>query len=177
MHVNATHIIYTIGHSTHPLEAFLQLLHTYKIQILVDIRSLPGSKKFPQYNIENLQTSLPNAGIEYMHLKDLGGLRKVSKNSKNTSWHNASFRGYADYMETQEFIAAIQNLEKIASKKTTVIMCAEVLWWRCHRSMISDYLKTKGWTVMHILSDTKTEAHHFTAPAKIINGILTYHEQ
>lgn len=176
MHENSTHIIYTIGHSTHPLDEFIQILHRYKIQILIDIRSLPGSKKFPQYNIENLQTSLPNAGIEYLHLKNLGGLRKVSKNSKNTSWHNASFRGYADYMETEEFTESIQDLEKIASEKTTVIMCAEVLWWRCHRSMISDDLKSEGWTVIHILSHTKTEEHHYTAPAKIINGKLSYHE-
>lgn len=166
--------IWTIGHSTHTLEEFMELLHTYKINLLIDVRSLPGSNKFPQFNKENLEISLPKEGITYKHLLILGGRRKVSKTSKNTAWHNASFRGYADYMETDAFKEGIEELEKFAENKRVAIMCAEALWWRCHRSMIADYLKVEGWTVIHILSNTKSQEHRFTAPAKVIDNKLSY---
>lgn len=168
--------LWTIGHSTHPLEEFLSLLHTYNIELLIDVRSLPGSNKFPQFNKENLEISLPKAGISYEHLLSLGGRRKISKTSKNTVWHNASFRAYADYMETEAFKDGIEELKDEAQEKRVAIMCSEVLWWRCHRSMIADQLKSEGWTVIHILSAKKTEEHRYTAPAKIIDGELVYGE-
>lgn len=168
--------LWTIGHSTHPIEEFISILHAYHIEMLIDVRSLPGSNKFPQFNKENLEISLPKANISYKHLLILGGRRKVSKTSKNAAWHNASFRGYADYMETDAFKEGIEELKKLAEHKKVVIMCAEVLWWRCHRSMIADELKSKGWTVIHIMSATKSEEHRYTAPAKIVDGKLTYAE-
>ncbi len=169
-------ILWTIGHSTHPLEEFISILQAYDIQMLIDVRSLPGSKKFPQFNKENLEISLPEEGISYKHLLILGGRRKVSKTSKNTAWHNASFRGYADYMETDPFKEGIKELKELAEHQKVAIMCSEVLWWRCHRSMIADKLKSEGWTIIHILSPTKSEEHRYTAPAKIVNGKLSYEE-
>ena len=169
-------MLWTIGHSTHPIEEFISILHAYQIEMLVDVRSLPGSNKFPQFNKENLEISLPNEGISYKHLLILGGRRKVSKTSENTAWHNASFRAYADYMETDAFKEGIKELKELAKHKKVAIMCSEVLWWRCHRSMIADQLKSDGWIVMHILSLTKAEEHPYTAPAKIVNGKLTYRE-
>lgn len=169
--------IYTIGHSTHTLAAFLEMLQSFSINTLVDIRSLPGSRKFPQFDKENLMISMPEAGIKYLHSAALGGRRKVKKDSKNTRWNNTSFRAYADYMETTEFENAVEELEKIALEKTTAYMCAEALWWRCHRSMVSDFLKAKGWTVLHIMAPGKTQEHRYTAPARIVEGAVCYTEE
>lgn len=166
--------LWTIGHSTHTLQEFIALLHTYHIEMLVDVRSLPGSNKFPQFNKENLEISLPKEGISYTHLLKLGGRRKVSKTSKNTAWRNTSFRAYAEYMETNDFKEGIEELKKLAEHKNVAIMCSEVLWWRCHRSMIADELKSEGWTAIHILGLNKSEEHPYTAPAKIVNGKLSY---
>ncbi|HRP01606.1 MAG TPA: DUF488 domain-containing protein [Candidatus Kapabacteria bacterium] len=166
--------IYTIGHSTHPIDEFIDILKHYSIEVLIDIRSLPGSRKFPQFNKENLEISMPNSGIEYVHLLGLGGRRRVRKDSTNNRWHNDSFKGYADYMETKEFEISINMLEDIAKNKMSCYMCAEVLWWRCHRSMVSDYLKNNNWEVLHILSKNSTQQHKYTEPAQIINGKLTY---
>lgn len=137
-------IIYTIGHSTHSAETFLEMLKSFKVETLVDIRSFPGSRNFPQFNQENLNEVLDGHGIRYIHLKDLGGRRKVQKDSKNHRWRNASFRAYADYMETPEFENALHELEKIATESPTAYMCSEAVWWRCHRSLVSDYLKASG---------------------------------
>lgn len=169
--------LWTIGHSTRSLEEFVGLLKAYKIEVLADIRSLPGSNKFPQFNKENLETELPKNGIAYCYLKELGGLRKKKKDSHNTVWRNLSFRNYADYMETETFLRGIKELEETAADKRTCICCAEAVWWRCHRSMVSDYLKSIGWTVYHILSDKKIEKHPYTQPAKIVNGKLVYGEK
>ncbi|HQW43712.1 MAG: DUF488 domain-containing protein [Chitinophagaceae bacterium] len=169
-----THTIYTIGHSTHSLDEFLNLLRSFDIKIIADIRSLPGSRRFPQFNMENLKISLEETGIQYIHLADLGGRRKMKKDSKNNRWNNDSFRGYADYMETNEFENAIVYLEDIALAQRTAYMCSEAVWWRCHRSMVSDYLKVRGWQVMHIMGIGKAEEHPYTAPARIVNGALTY---
>ena len=169
-------ILWTIGHSTHSLEEFISTLHTYNIELLIDVRSLPGSNKFPQFNKENLEISLPNQSISYKHNSLLGGRRKVAKDSKNTAWLNTSFRGYADYMDTDAFKTGIEQVEVDAHEKNVAIMCAEVLWWRCHRSMIADELKSRGWKVIHILSSIKTQEHRYTAPAKIIKGKLVYSE-
>lgn len=168
------HTVYTIGHSTHTFEVFLEMLQSFKIEVLADIRSLPGSNKYPQFNKEALQISLPENNIEYLHLLDLGGRRRVKKDSHNNRWRNDSFKGYADYMETPEFETAIQNLEQIANKKITAYMCAEAVWWRCHRSMVSDYLKAKGWNVQHIMAVGKTQEHTYTSPAIIIGDKVSY---
>lgn len=166
--------IYTIGHSTHSLEVFLAMLHSFNIKIVVDIRRFPSSRKFPQFDQENLKLALEKDGIQYLHMIDLGGRRKANKDSKNTRWNNESFRGYADYMETTAFEIAVNKLEEIALKKTTVYMCSEALWWRCHRSMVSDYLKAKLWTVLHITGIGKVQEHKYTAPARVIDNNLFY---
>lgn len=169
--------IWTIGHSTRKFEEFLELLQSQNIQTLVDVRHYPGSRKFPQYNKENLREALQKENIGYIHLVDLGGRRKPEPNSKNDAWRNASFQGYADYMETEPFHNALQTLKEIASTQKTVIMCSEAVWWRCHRSMIADALKTEGWTVLHIISENNVPRHPFTSPAKVINGKLDYSQQ
>lgn len=166
--------IYTIGHSTHNLAEFLDMLHSFDIKILADIRSLPGSRKFPQFDKENLIISLAETGIQYIHMTDLGGRRKVKKDSKNNRWNNDSFKGYADYMETKEFEMGIIKLENIASEQSTSYMCSEAVWWRCHRSMVSDYLKAKGWTVLHIMAKGKVQEHKYTSPARIVDGQVSY---
>ena len=168
--------IYTIGHSTRTLEEFIEMLQSFEIQHLVDIRGLPGSNKYPQFNKENLGVVLPEIGIAYTHLTLLGGRRKVHKDSKNTRWHNESFRAYADYMETYDFEKGIAQLIAIAEKETTAYMCAEAVWWRCHRSMVSDYLKAKGWQVNHIMGIGKREPHRYTAPARIIGDKVMYYD-
>src|ERR1035437_6440728 len=166
--------IWTIGHSTRPFEEFVAMLHSFQIEIVADIRSFPGSRKFPQFNKEALEISLPPNNIQYIHLKNLGGRRKVNPDSKNTSWRHMAFRGYADYMETDAFKEGIKELEMIALKQRTSYMCSEAVWWRCHRSMVSDYLKVYGWKVMHIMGIGKEQEHPYTAPAGIINGELSY---
>lgn len=166
--------IWTIGHSTHPLDDLVAMLQSFQIEIVADIRSSPGSRGFPQFNKEALQISLPENNIQYVHLKELGGRRKVSPDSKNTVWRHPAFRGYADYMETDTFKEGIRELEKIAMKQRTAYMCSEAVWWRCHRSMVSDYLKVHDWKVMHIMGVGKEEEHPYTAPARVEKGKLTY---
>lgn len=156
------------------LEEFIAMLKSFNIELLADIRSFPGSRKFPHFNKENLPASLAENNIEYIHLKNLGGRRKVNPDSCNTGWRVAAFRGYADYMETESFKKAIHELEQIASTKRVAYMCAEAVWWRCHRSLVSDYLKNEGWTVLHIMGVGKSTEHPYTAPAKIMNGKLNY---
>lgn len=168
------HQIWTIGHSTRELPDFISLLADNRIRLLADVRTLPGSTKYPQYNQENLVKSLPQAGIDYVYFKGLGGLRKSHKNSKNTVWRNASFRAYADYMETDEFIKSVDALITAAKQKRVCLCCSEAVWWRCHRSMIADYLKCKGWKVNHIMGRGKTEEHPYTQPARIVGGQLFY---
>jgi uncharacterized protein (DUF488 family) len=166
--------IWTIGHSTRSIEDFIEMLQAFKIELLVDIRSFPGSRRFPQFNKENLADSLLTNKIEYVHILRLGGRRTPKKDSKNTGWKHESFRGYADYMETEYFKKGIEELIEIAEKRKTAIMCSEAVWWKCHRSLISDHLKHKGWMVMHIMDKTKAEEHPYTQAAKIINGELDY---
>lgn len=167
-------IIYTIGHSTHSLPEFIDMLQSFNIKTLVDIRSMPGSRKFPQFNMENLDTSMKENGIKYLHFPDLGGRRKVKKDSRNDRWNNDSFRGYADYMETSDFKTAIQKLEILALEQPTVYMCAEAVWWRCHRSMVSDYLKARKWIVHHIMGIKKFQEHTYTQPARIVDENVLY---
>ncbi len=169
-----THTLWTIGHSTRNIEDFISLLKEHHIEIVADIRSLPGSNKYPQFNQETLSISIEKAGMEYQYWKGLGGLRKKHKDSKNTVWRNASFRNYADYMDTDTFKENADKLMEVARQKRTCICCAEAVWWRCHRSMVADYFKSKGWTVLHIMAPGKTEEHPYTQPAKIISGRLIY---
>ncbi len=150
------------------------MLHSFNIELIADVRSYPGSRRYPQFNKEALKISLPQNNIQYVHLINLGGRRKANPDSKNTSWRNVSFRGFADYMETGLFKEGINELVQSAIKLRTACLCSEAVWWRCHRSMISDYLKSEGWNVMHILDIGKSEEHPYTAPAKIVQGVLNY---
>ncbi len=168
--------IWTIGHSNRSIEVFIAMLHSFEIKVLADIRSMPGSRKWPHFNQDALQRSLIEVGITYIHMPALGGRRKALKDSHNTAWHNKAFMGYADYMETDEFKNGIAELEAIALKEPTAYMCSEAVWWRCHRSLVSDYLKVKGWTVMHIMDVDKSSEHPYTSPAKPIQGNLFYTE-
>ena len=166
--------VWTIGHSTRPIEEFVEALRSLEIKVLVDVRSFPGSRRHPQFNKERLRASLAVDGIEYQHFPELGGRRRVTPNSLNMAWRNESFRGYADYMETEDFRRGITRLLDVAGACRTAIMCAEAVWWRCHRSLISDYLKAKSVEVMHIMAPGKSEAHPFTSAARIVNGELSY---
>lgn len=166
--------MWTIGHSTRSLDEFIGLLRENSIEALADVRSLPGSRKFPHFNAEKLAESLPAASIEYVPFKQLGGRRKVRKDSPHTVWRHPAFRGYADYMDTDDFKKGIEDLLELARQKRTAIMCSEAVWWRCHRSMISDYLKSIGVTVIHIMATGKTEEHPYTSAATIVDGQLVY---
>ena len=167
--------IWTIGHSTRTIDVFISLLEEHGVKSLADVRSLPGSKRYPQFNKEALADSLGKAEIRYEHFPELGGRRKAKPESKNSVWRNASFRGYADYMETDEFHQGVMRLLDLAADVgPTAIMCAEAVWWRCHRSLISDYVKARGIEVMHILDANKTEPHPYTSAARIVDGKLSY---
>jgi uncharacterized protein (DUF488 family) len=169
-----TYQIWTVGHSTHSGEVFGQIILAHDIETLVDVRSFPGSRRFPQFNKSALAQSLSKLGIKYEHAPALGGRRQARKGSQNTAWRNTSFRAYADYMETEEFERGVRELLELAAEARTAVMCAEALWWRCHRSLIADYLKVAGHWVVHIIDATKTEEHPFTAAARIVNGELSY---
>ena len=170
-------IIFTIGHSTRSPEHFITMLQSFEIKVLVDIRNYPGSKRYPHFNKENLEASMPANGIQYVHIKLLGGRRTPKKDSKNIAWKNVAFRGYADYMATDDFKKGIEELEALVANQRTAYMCSEAVWWRCHRALVSDYLKTNGWTVYHIMETGKAAEHIYTKPAKIIDGKLFYGEQ
>lgn len=166
--------IWTIGHSSHTLSEFLEMLKSFQIQLVADIRSFPGSRRCPHFNRENLEMSLSQNGINYRHLIGLGGRRKAKAGSVNTGWKVAAFRGYADYMETVDFTAAADELERLGTDSRTAYMCAEAVWWSCHRSLVSDYLKSRGWTVTHIMGVGTGKEHPYTAPARITDGRLSY---
>ena len=167
--------VWTIGHSTRSIDDFVSLLKANGIRLVADVRSLPGSKRYPQFNKETLADSLGKVGIRYEHFPQLGGRRKPREDSRNTAWRNASFRGYADYMETKEFDKGAKRfLDLAADAGPAAIMCAEAVWWRCHRSLISDYLKAHAIDVIHILDAKKTEPHPYTSAARIVNGRLSY---
>lgn len=167
-------LIFTIGHSTQPIAEFVELLETYGIQEIIDVRTIPKSRHNPQFNSEQLARSLKENRIHYKHLKKLGGLRHASKDSINLGWRNASFRGFADYMATPEFLEGLEVLMKIAGGKRTAFMCAEAVPWRCHRSLIADALIKKGWIVRDIMSRTSTPKHRLTPFLKVKSGVLVY---
>jgi uncharacterized protein (DUF488 family) len=167
-------ILWTIGHSTRPIDEFLALLKTHHIQQLVDVRTIPRSRHNPQFNTDVLAKSLKHEGLNYRHLPELGGLRKGKKDSINDGWRNASFRGYADYMQTEEFWRALNELTADSQELRTTIMCAEAVPWRCHRSLIADALVTKDWEIRHIMSETKADPHQLTSFAVVKDGLLHY---
>jgi uncharacterized protein (DUF488 family) len=162
--------VWTIGHSNRTLQDFLELLQANAIHALADVRRFPGSRRYPHFGQELLAQSLSKAGIEYIHLPELGGRRGTRADSHNTAWRHPAFRGYADYMETPEFERGIERLLVVARAKPAAIMCAEALWWQWHRGLISDWLKARGHTVMHIMRPGKVEEHPFTTAASIIDG-------
>jgi uncharacterized protein (DUF488 family) len=166
--------IWTVGHSTRSADEFNAILVGYEIRALVDVRSFPGSRRYPHFNKPELSNSLEAAGILYAHNPKLGGRRHSNPHSKNTAWKNASFRAYADHMDSDEFKQGIDDLLEVAGKIRTAIMCAEALWWRCHRSLIADFLKSEGFVVIHILDARKTEPHAYTSAARIVSGHLSY---
>jgi uncharacterized protein (DUF488 family) len=169
-------IIFTIGHSTHPLDEFVAILQSFSISLVADVRNFPGSKRYPHFNKEILEASLYKNNIRYMHFKELGGRRKPIGGSTNTRWRNAAFRGYADYMESGAFKESISKLQETAMKERVAYMCAEAVWWSCHRSLISDYLKIRGWKVMNIMARGKADEHPFTSAARIVDRELRYDE-
>ena len=166
--------IWTIGHSTLPIESLLDALAAHAIALLVDVRRFPRSRRHPQFNRDALAPSLASRGIDYAHYEALGGRRPPRADSHNTAWRNDGFRGYADYMETPAFAGAIEELLRQAATRRVAIMCAEMLWWQCHRGLIADYLKAGGHEVTHIGAHHKTERHPYTSAARIIDGRLSY---
>lgn len=166
--------IWTVGHSTLPIEDFLALLAAHRIVAVADVRRFPMSRRHPQYNRDPLHRALAQAGLRYLAFPDLGGRREPRADSTNTAWRNASFRGYADYMDTPAFGAAADRLAAAASAQHTAVMCAEALWWRCHRGLIADYLQTRGLTVLHIMPTGEGVAHPLTSAARLIDGHLSY---
>lgn len=166
--------IFTIGHSTHPIVEFIELLKSNGIEEVADIRTIPKSRFNPQFNKETLSTYLRNRGIGYRHMKSLGGLRHSRNDSPNTGWKNLSFRGYADYMQAEEFKKAIEELAEIARNKTTVIMCAEALPWKCHRSLVGDALTIRGFEVEDIMGPNKLNRHKLTPWARVEGERIVY---
>ncbi|MBS0440163.1 MAG: DUF488 domain-containing protein [Proteobacteria bacterium] len=166
--------IWTIGHSTRTTAEFLGMLEANAIEAIADVRRYPGSRKNPQFNPDTLRASLADTDIDYVAFPELGGRRHPRPDSRNTVWRNEAFRGYADYMQTPEFSAGMDRLLELAQHKRTAIMCAEAVWWRCHRSLIADWLKVRGIDVQHILAAGKTQPHPYTSAARVENGMLTY---
>jgi uncharacterized protein (DUF488 family) len=166
--------VWTIGHSTRILDEFIQILRSNEIACLVDVRSFPGSRRYPQFNRKELSEALKGAGIEYRHLASLGGRRKAAADSLNTAWRNESFRAYADHMASEEFKRGVGELLEVARDKRTAIMCAEAVWWRCHRGLISDYLKSERVEVIHLIDEVRSETHPYTTAARIVDGRLSY---
>jgi uncharacterized protein (DUF488 family) len=170
-------ILFTIGHSTHTLDAFIKLLALEKIAVLVDVRTIPRSRHNPQFNFATLPDELLRSGIAYMHMKELGGLRRARADSANNGWENASFQGYADYMQSAVFEEALQKLIGAAQIERTAIMCAEAVPWRCHRLLIADALTVRGIQVRHILSACRIKTHVVTKMAQVDGIRITYPRQ
>jgi uncharacterized protein (DUF488 family) len=172
--IPTTPVIFTIGHSTHPIDEFMALLQAHGVQALADVRTVPKSRHNPQFNSDALAHSLNAAGLEYLHIPKLGGLRRPAKDSPNTGWRNLSFRGYADYIAQPEFEAGLQALLDLANRLPLVIMCVEAVPWRCHRSLIGDALLQRGWQVRDIMTLTSAPAHRPTPFLKVVAGRLLY---
>ena len=169
-----TEIVYTIGHSTHPIDEFIQILHAFEIEKVVDMRTIPKSRHNPQFNENELGEELRKHHIEYARLEGLGGLRHTTKTSINTAWRNTSFRGFADYMQTPEFSRALDELIDLAKEKRIAIMCAEAVPWRCHRSLIGDALLVQNIKVEDIFDENTSQPHRITGWAKVDGNKITY---
>lgn len=166
--------LWTIGHSTKRIEDFLELLRSHRIHRLVDVRTIPRSRHNPQYDTEELAAHLKKVKLTYLHMPQLGGLRKAKKDSVNIGWKNASFRGYADYMQSEQFQRALEQLMAESRERPTAVMCAEAVPWRCHRSLIADALLIRGWAVRHIMTKTKADTHRLTRFAVVEADRITY---
>jgi len=169
-----TATIWTIGHSTHPIEDFLALLATYRVETIADVRRFPGSRKYPHYGQQALASTLAAHGVGYAWLPALGGRRRAAPDSPNTGWRSAAFRGYADYMASAAFTQGMAQLLELANGSHTALMCAEAVWWRCHRALIADALCVGGIEVVHILDATHSAPHPMTQPARVVDGRLSY---
>ena len=167
-------VVLTVGHSTRAQDAFIALMQAHAVKQLADVRTIPRPRHNPQFNRERIASALQKAGIRYVHMKALGGLRHPLSNSLNTGWHNASFRGYADYMQTREFAQGLRRLMRMAKTKRTAIMCAEAVPWRCHRALIGDALLAHGYAVEEIQSLKRTRPHVLTPWARVVGSKITY---
>jgi uncharacterized protein (DUF488 family) len=166
--------IWTIGHSTRPLSEFLSLLAHYRLEAVADVRRFPGSRRYPQYASEALASELAERSIDYQWLPALGGRRRPRPDSPNSGWRNASFRGYADHIASAEFTEGLSALLDLSRNRRTTLMCAEAVWWRCHRALIADVLRIRGFEVLHVLDEKHATAHPYTSPARIVEGQLSY---
>jgi uncharacterized protein (DUF488 family) len=166
--------LYTIGHSTHSLEDFISSVRAHSVKAIADVRLIPRSRRYPHFNDESLAISLPETGIDYLPFKDLGGRRKARPDSINLGWRNESFRGYADFLQTDNFRKSLDRLIDAAKERPTAIMCAEAVPWRCHRSLIADAMVVRGWEVLDIMSRTSAKEHKLPDFAKVEDGVLTY---
>jgi len=166
--------IWTIGHSTRPLQQFLALLEQYQVQAIADVRRFPGSRRHPQFCQDAFKNALAVHGLVYHWIPALGGRRRPRPNSPNTAWRNTSFRGYADHIESDEFAAGLNELLELGGRLRTALMCAELLWWRCHRALIADVLSVRGMEVVHILDEKKAIPHPYTSAAHVVHGRLSY---
>jgi len=167
-------VLYTVGHSRQPIDEFLRMLRHYGIELLIDIRTVPKSRHNPQFGQQELQRSLEAAGLGYRHMKSLGGLRRAAKDSINTGWQNQSFRGYADYMQTEAFGSAVEELLAARAAARVAVMCAEAVPWRCHRSLLGDALLLRGVEVFDILSEKSSRPHKLTPFARVDGTSITY---
>jgi uncharacterized protein (DUF488 family) len=168
-------LVFTIGHSTHPIEHFLELLGAHRIALVADVRSFPSSRRWPQFNQDALAESLRRAGIEYQWFQSLGGRRHgVRPDSPHIAWEHPAFRSYADYTDSAEFEAGLAELTQMAARVRAAYMCSEGLWWRCHRRIISDNLVVRGWKVEHVLPNGKLSAHALAPFARIADGRIIY---
>ena len=172
--MNARFTIWTVGHSTRPLDEFLALLAQHELQAVADVRRFAGSRRHPQYSEGALRGALGERAIRYVAFPSLGGRRRARADSRNLVWRNPSFRGYADHMESAEFAAGLQELVALGASVRTTLMCAEAVWWRCHRALISDALKADGIDVVHILDAKTATPHPYTAAARVVDGRLSY---
>jgi uncharacterized protein (DUF488 family) len=166
--------VWTIGHSTRTVDELLEVLASHEIEAVVDVRRFPGSRRLPQFGSAALATSLRAAGLSYQWIEALGGRRRADPASPNEAWENDAFRGYADHTESEEFADGLFELTMIASGVRTTVMCAELLWWRCHRRIIADVLVSLGYEVRHIRGAGPAELHELAPPARVVDGVLTY---
>jgi len=167
-------VVFTIGHSTRPIRDFIRLLRAHDIQRVVDVRTIPRSRHNPQFNRDRLSAALHGARIHYRHLPGLGGLRRATRDSPNLGWRNASFRGYADYMQTPTFRQSLDRCVELAKQERLVLMCAEAVPWRCHRSLIADALLARAIEVREITSGVRTQPHSLTPWARVTGTVVTY---